>query len=74
MIIKPADKGGAVVVWDRTKYINEGLRQLSDPNFYVETNTDLTSDHHKQVVMAVDDMLSYQEIDKTCHAYLLYLT
>ena len=61
-----------MVVWDRTKYIKEGLRQLSDPNFYVETDTDLTSDHHKQVVTAVDDMLSYQEIDKTCHAYLTY--
>ena len=47
IVIKPADKGGAVVVWDRAKYITEGLRQVSDNNFYIETDTDLTSKHHK---------------------------
>ena len=72
IVIKPADKGCAVVVWDRTKYIQEGLRHLSDVNFYVETDSDLTSSHHKEVVMVVDDMISHQEIDKSSHAYLTY--
>ena len=72
IVIKPADKGGAVVVWDREKYIKEGLRQLSDSNFYTQTDTDLTLPHFKEVVTAVDDMHSYKEIDISCHKYLTY--
>ena len=47
IVIKPTDKGGAVVVPDELDYINEGLRQLSDPKFYIETQEDLTSLHAK---------------------------
>ena len=72
IVIKPADKGGAVVVWDRDKYIAEGLRQVSDNNFYIETDTDLTSKHHKEVVTVLDDMHSHREIDRSCHLYLTY--
>ena len=34
IIIKKADKGSAVVIQNRSDYIKEGLRQLSDRNFY----------------------------------------
>ena len=34
VIIKQADKGSAVVLQDRRDYINEGFRQLNDPNYY----------------------------------------
>ena len=30
VIIKPVDKGSAVVVWDRQDYLKEAERQLSD--------------------------------------------
>ena len=33
IIIKPADKGGAVVVWSRPLHIQEALRHLSDGRF-----------------------------------------
>ena len=49
IVIKPADKGGAVVVMNTTDYINEGLRQLSDQNFYVETESDLTHTHTEDI-------------------------
>jgi len=42
IIIKPADKGSAVVVMNREDYIAEGVRQLSDQNFYKEVEKDLT--------------------------------
>ena len=32
LVIKPADKGGAVVVWCKDLYLLEGQRQLSDRN------------------------------------------
>ena len=64
IIIKPADKGGAMVILNKEDYIREGLRQLSDANFYLKTNTDLSSKHQ------VDDMVTNEEIDKSCADYL----
>ena len=34
IVIKAADKGGAVVVWRADLYQKEALRQLSDTSFY----------------------------------------
>ena len=36
VVIKPADKGSAVVVWDRNDYLKEAERQLSDEKTYEE--------------------------------------
>lgn len=35
LVIKPADKGGATVIWSRQKYTTEAHRQLDNTNFYV---------------------------------------
>ena len=43
LIIKPADKGGAIVLIDKQDYINEGLRQLNNPQFYREVRRDPTT-------------------------------
>lgn len=34
IIIKPADKGSAVVILDRDQYLQEGYRQLNDATYY----------------------------------------
>jgi hypothetical protein len=34
IIIKPADEGSAVVVMDKSAYIREAERQISDDRFY----------------------------------------
>ena len=36
IIIKPADKGSCVVVWDREDYLAEEYKQLSDTSTYTE--------------------------------------
>ena len=36
VIIKPADKGSAVVIWDRNDYLKEAEKQLSDRSTYLE--------------------------------------
>lgn len=36
IVIKPADKGSAVVIMDRDQYIWEGYRQLLDNTYYVQ--------------------------------------
>ena len=56
-VIKPADKGGAVVVWKRDLYIAEGLRQLSDTAFYEEIDVDPTDEHQHTIVDTVNTFI-----------------
>ena len=34
IVIKPADKGGAIVIQDKTSYVKEACSQLQNENFY----------------------------------------
>ena len=34
IVIKKADKGSCIVVWDRNNYLREAEKQLEDPNMY----------------------------------------
>ena len=34
IVIKPADKGGKIVIWPTDQYIQEAQRQLSDKKYY----------------------------------------
>ena len=47
VIIKAADKGGAVVVWRTDLYRQEAFPQLSDTSFYAKVAKDLTSVNEK---------------------------
>ena len=70
IVIKPADKGGAVVVMNTTDYINEGFRQLSDSKFYIETDTDMTHEHALDINGFIQQLLDDGEIDENCSNYL----
>ena len=48
-MIKPADKDGAVVVWQQDLYEQEALNQLGDDRFYKPIDTDATDKHKKEV-------------------------
>ena len=37
VIIKLADRGSAVVIWDRNDYLKEAKKQLSHTSTYLET-------------------------------------
>ena len=41
-ILKSADKGWAIVVWDREDYIKEAEKQLGDEKFYQEVSNNST--------------------------------
>ena len=43
IIIKPADKGGAIVIQDKQKYIEECLRQLNNTEHYKKLYYNLTT-------------------------------
>ena len=49
IIIKPADKGSAVVIMQREDYLREGYEQLSDPKFYRKLEHEPTADFHKEI-------------------------
>ena len=40
IIIKGADKGSVVVVWDREDYLKEAYRQLDDKEVYEQVSDD----------------------------------
>ncbi|KAJ8034176.1 hypothetical protein HOLleu_20902 [Holothuria leucospilota] len=53
IIIKPVDKGGAVVVMDRSGFISEAVSQLSDTRFYKKLPDDPTPTYHKDFITMV---------------------
>jgi hypothetical protein len=70
IIIKPADKGSAVVVLDRQTYIQEALRQLNNPMYYQKMEEDLTPKHRGEVLAQIDKMYDEGELDISVVNYL----
>ena len=59
---RPADKGGAVVVWARHLYLAEVERQLSDTNFYQQQDRDFTIQNDNRVRRVVKEATSQHEL------------
>ena len=66
IIIKPADKGSAMVVMDREHYISE-----ADSNFYTSLNHGPTLEYAKHVSNVVGEMLTEGLISEKNFKYLL---
>ncbi|CAJ0944065.1 unnamed protein product [Ranitomeya imitator] len=49
LIIKPADKGGALVMMDRSSYLSEISRQLADTSIYHKLTKDPTHDIRNKI-------------------------
>ncbi|XP_067848012.1 uncharacterized protein [Heptranchias perlo] len=49
IVIKPADKGGAIVIQNRTDYCKEAYRQLDNQEHYRRLPTDPTKEHTHQL-------------------------
>ena len=70
IIIKPADKGSAIVLLNKDNYIAEGERQLQDEQFYEETHTDLTGEVIHRVNLFANNMLQRGQITEKTSSYL----
>ena len=70
IVIKPADKGGKIVLWPIEQYLAEATKQLSDTNYYLEQN----EDHTIQTAFEICTFLTYLKagthIDDTLYEFL----
>ena len=53
IMIRPADKGSAIVIQNATDYEREAMRQLADEKFYKKLNNDPTQENNAIVRKAV---------------------
>ena len=74
IVIKKADKGSAVVIQNGFDYIKEGLRQLTDRNFYRLQEDNLTHVHNKLITEQVKNMVNSKEISTKTAEYLILET
>ena len=65
IVIKSADKGGAVVVWRSDLYREEALRQLSDTSFYAKVEKDLIVNNQKIAKDTIQNFIVKQELPAT---------
>ena len=72
IIIKPADKGGCIVIQNIQDYIREAQRQLSDPKFYRSEPHDLTSKHNDKVIALVEELLHREAISQKVANFLVF--
>jgi len=70
IIIKPADKGGAVVIMDRELYIAEGMRQLSNPKYYKQLDTAIFPESVDLINNVVRKLLLNKFISKKQYDFL----
>ncbi|CAJ0923305.1 unnamed protein product [Ranitomeya imitator] len=68
--IKPADKGGAIVVRDRTQYSMEVLRQLSDTSTYKVVPRDPTFEIRKKIEYVIKTYSDNGTIDQQTAKFL----
>ena len=71
IVIKHADKGGAVVIQDRSDYLNEGYSQLNDSNVYEKLDQCKTDEFHNIICKFLEYTYKFdREISKETYEYL----
>ena len=71
IVIKPADKGSAIVIWDKQDYLKQCQLQLGKKSVYEEVKRDPLQNVMQKIRNTLLDMLRKKEIDKKLFNYLL---
>jgi hypothetical protein len=66
VIIKPADKGGATVVMNKTAYLNEAYRQLNNNKYYVKLDgpafrNNITKINNVLKIMKTENFVNFKQ-------------
>ena len=70
IIIKPADKGSATVIMNKTDYINEGYRQLNDDRYYKKIPDHIYLETAEKVNDILYDLVEKKFISNKQYKYL----
>ena len=70
IVLKPADKGGQVVIMDRKDYVYEGLRQLSINHHYQELEAPIFEATKVKIQEILADLKRRKFISEKQHKYL----
>ena len=65
IVIKPADKGGKVVVWSRDLYITEAIRQLANTTHYEKLNGPSLKGDSKTITQLLKEEITANNIPPT---------
>ena len=67
IVIKPADKGGAIVVWRLDLYFQEALRQISNTDFYYPIENYPTPYQQDIITATATELISQKMSTNQCH-------
>ena len=70
LIVKPADKGGAIVIWPKDSYLKEAYRQLNDFNHYRKIPHDPTPEILTETKKLAYNLYKSKIIDNTKYKFL----
>lgn len=70
VVIKPADKGGAICLLKKSSYIREAQRQLSNTKYYIPIPNRLREDITHQLDITLNRLLSNKHISDRQYTYL----
>ncbi len=70
IVIKPADKGGALVDWRADLYRDGAHRQLSDTAFYSRVDRDLTPTHQTTISNTIHTFITNGDLPHTAKNFI----
>jgi hypothetical protein len=70
IIIKPADKGSSIVIMDRSKYVEEAERQLSDTNYYRQLDAPIYKSNIAEINRILTRLVAENFISAKQYQYL----
>lgn len=70
IVIKPADKGGAIVLIDREAYVSEALRQLDNPKYYKQLEEPIYPNNIDKINTILDKLCLSDKINKKQYKFL----
>ncbi len=64
IIIKPADKGNAIIIMNRNQYLKEVLRQLNNQEFYQKLTKPIYTEYIPMIHRLIETLLKQRYINK----------